>query len=63
MPMTGKQLLKLAKSNGWQLVRVTGSHHRLKLEETGRKVTIAVHANKDIPKGTEQKILKDLELR
>ena len=61
--MTGKQLLKLAKSNGWQLVRVTGSHHRLKHEETGRKVTIAVHANKDIPKGTEQKILKDLGLR
>ncbi|MEB7774855.1 type II toxin-antitoxin system HicA family toxin [Enterococcus faecalis] len=63
MPLTGKDLLKLARANGWEVVRVNGSHHRLVNEKLNRKVTIAVHANKDIPKGTEQKILKDLGLK
>ena len=29
MPLTGKQMLKLAKKNGWQEVRQKGSHHIL----------------------------------
>lgn len=62
MPMTGKELLRLAKKNGWQMIRQKGSHVRLKHIETGEKVTIAVHGNKDLPKGTEQLLLKLLKL-
>ncbi len=28
--MTGKELLKLLKQNGWQLERINGSHHTFK---------------------------------
>ncbi len=27
MPLTGKDMLKLLKKNGWKEIRVTGSHH------------------------------------
>lgn len=62
MPMTGKDLLRLARKNGWRIVRQKGSHVRLKHFETGEKVPIAIHANKDLPKGTEQALLKLLKL-
>ncbi|MGG5333191.1 type II toxin-antitoxin system HicA family toxin [Enterococcus sp. AZ163] len=62
MPMTGKDLLRLARKNGWQMIRQKVSHVRLKHFETGEKVTIAIHANKDLSKGTEQTLLKLLNL-
>jgi predicted RNA binding protein YcfA (HicA-like mRNA interferase family) len=63
MVLTGKELLRLAKRNGWEVVRQNGSHHRLRNKKTGKKETISVHANKDLPKGTEQKLLKQLGLK
>ncbi|MGH1811691.1 type II toxin-antitoxin system HicA family toxin [Enterococcus entomosocium] len=63
MVKTGKELLKLAKKNGWELVRVSGSHHRLRNLKTNEKVTIAIHSNKDIPIGTEKEIMKKLGLK
>lgn len=63
MTMTGKDLLKLANKNGWEVIRVKGSHHRLRHKTTGEKITIAVHSNKNLPIGTEQKLLKALGLK
>lgn len=63
MPLTGKDLLRLAEKNGWEVIRQNGSHHRLKHKVTGKKETIAVHANKDLKKGIEQKLLKQLGLK
>ena len=54
--MTGKELIKMLKSNGWVLDRIRGSHYILiKGKET---VVVPVHSNKDIPKGTLENILK-----
>lgn len=63
MPLTRKDLLRLAEKNGWEVIRQNGSHHRLKHKMTGKKETIAVHANKDLKKGIEQKLLKQLGLK
>ncbi len=60
MPLTGKQLLKLAKKNGWEHVRTNGSHHILK---NGKIEIIPVHANKDLGKELEQQLLKRLGIR
>ncbi|GAB2022320.1 hypothetical protein RyT2_13940 [Pseudolactococcus yaeyamensis] len=62
MPLTGKQLLKLAVKNGWKEHRINGSHHIVQ-KQGFLPVTIPVHANQDLKKGTEQKILKDLGLK
>lgn len=61
MPLTGKQLLKLAIKNGWEHVRTNDSHHIL--EKDRKTVIIPVHANRDLGKGLEQQLLKDLGLR
>lgn len=56
--MTGKQLYKIALEKGFTLDRVNGSHHIL--IKGSLTVTIPIHANKDLPVGTANKILKIL---
>ena len=47
---------------GFIVVRINGSHHRLKHPD-GRVTTIPVHRNIDLPKGLMRAIIKeDLEM-
>lgn len=62
MPLTGKEMVKLALENGWVEVRQRGSHHHFKKEGFSCLVTIPVHGNEDLGRGLERKILKDLGL-
>ncbi|MBD3393162.1 MAG: addiction module toxin, HicA family, partial [Chitinivibrionales bacterium] len=48
--MTGKELVKLLKKNGWVLDRIAGSHH-IMIKEGLRSVPIPVHGKKYLPKG------------
>jgi len=60
--ISGKELLIFLKSIGFEVVRIKGSHHRLKHPD-GRITTIPIHGNKDLPKGLLRKIIReDLEL-
>lgn len=61
MPLTGKEMLKLAKQHGWQVKRINGSHH-IMVKKGYSPVSIPVH-NKDLKVGTEKKILKDLGIK
>lgn len=59
--MKDKDLLKLLLKNGWQLDRVTGSHHILK--KAGYElISLPVHG-KDLKPGLEQKFLKRAGLK
>ncbi len=56
MTMTGKELLHLLIQNGWELIRIEGSHHILR---KGQRIeVIPVHGNKDLPKGLLNTILR-----
>lgn len=58
--MKDKDLLKALLKDGWELVRVHGSHHILqKCDETE---TVPV-LGKDVPKGLLSKILKRTGLK
>ena len=59
--MTGRDLLKLLKANGWELDRVRGSHHIL--VKGGATVSVPVHGSRDVPKGTLHAILKEAGIR
>ena len=60
--LSGKELIKLLESSGFVVVRVNGSHHRLKHPD-GRVTTVPVHNNDDLPKGLLRKIIReDLKL-
>ncbi len=59
--ISGKDFIKLLISNGFSIVRINGSHHRLRHPD-GRVTTIPVHKNQDSPKGLIRKIIReDLE--
>jgi len=57
--MKAKDLIKLLKQNGWELKRISGSHHIFKKEGFENNVSVPVHGSEDLPKGTLNGILKD----
>ncbi|WP_372946953.1 type II toxin-antitoxin system HicA family toxin [Mariniphaga sp.] len=59
--ISGKDFLKFLISIGFSVVRINGSHHRLRHPD-GRVTTIPVHKSQDLPKGLIRKIIReDLE--
>jgi len=60
--ISGKNFIKFLEYLGFTIIRINGSHHRLKHPD-GRVTTVPVHKNEDIPKGLIRKIIReDLEL-
>ncbi|WP_417917162.1 type II toxin-antitoxin system HicA family toxin [Candidatus Electronema sp. JC] len=53
--MNGKEIIELLRQNGWQLVRVRGSHHLL--SDGVKTVPVPVHGKQDIGMG----LLKAIE--
>ncbi len=62
MPMTPKEMIKLLKQNGFQVVAQNGSHVKMRNPETGKQTTVPYHS-KDLKKGLEQEILKQAGLK
>lgn len=58
--MKDKDLLKALLKDGWELVRVHGSHHIL---QKGDKTETVPVLGKDVPKGLLSKILKRTGLK
>lgn len=59
--MHSSKLIRMLKEDGWQQVRVTGSHHHFKHPEKKGLVTVP-HPKKDLPLGTYRSILKSAGL-
>ena len=53
-----RELLSLLISLGFEVVRINGSHHRLRHSD-GRVTTVPVHAGREIPKGLLRKIIRE----
>lgn len=60
--ISGKMLCKIVERNGQELKRIAGSHHIYFKENIAAILSIPVHGNRDLPKGTLKGILKDAEL-
>jgi predicted RNA binding protein YcfA (HicA-like mRNA interferase family) len=58
----GRTLCKILERQGWTLKRITGSHHIYSKEGIDAILSIPVHGNRDLPKGTLKSILKDADL-
>ena len=59
--MDSRSLIQKLKADGWELVRVTGSHHHFRYPSKPGTVTVP-HPKKDLKKGTENSILKQAGL-
>lgn len=62
MPMTPKQMVKLLKKNGFEIVSQNGSHIKMRHTITGRQTEVPMHS-KDLKKGLENAILKQAGLK
>lgn len=51
-----------SRKKGWQLKRITGSLYIYAKEDIEAILSIPVHGNRDLPKGTLKSIMKDAEL-
>ena len=59
--VTGKELIRALREEGFEVIRVQGSHHRLRHAD-GRVTTVPVHARETIGPGLLAAILRDCEL-
>lgn len=60
--MSSDELIKKVKANGWELVRINGSHHIF--EKSGETTPLVIpHPRKDMAVGTLNKILKQAGLK
>lgn len=59
--MKDKELLQLLLKNSWTVIRIKGSHHRLK-KDGYQPITLPVHGE-DVGKGLETAILKQAGLK
>ena len=58
--MKSSELHRLVVQNGWELERVSGSHHIYKKGD--RTYPVPYHGSKEVGKGIEKKIKKEMEL-
>ncbi|GKT08569.1 type II toxin-antitoxin system HicA family toxin [Desulforhabdus sp. TSK] len=55
--MNGKQIIKILESEGWRVIRVNGSHHRMAKDSA--RTTVPVHGARDVHPKTLAQIEKD----
>ncbi len=60
--VTGKQLCKIMEKNGWQLLRINGSHHVYGKSESTVRLSIPVHGNRPLKTGLLRHLLKLADL-
>ncbi len=60
--VSGKAFCNIVERYGWQLKRVTGSHHIYCKEGESAILSIPVHGNRDLPTGTLRSLLRDAGL-
>jgi predicted RNA binding protein YcfA (HicA-like mRNA interferase family) len=56
--ISGKDMVGMLERDGFELVRVRGSHCRMKHID-GRVTTIPIHKNNDLPKELLRKIIRE----
>ncbi len=62
MPITSKQMIKLLRENGFEIISQNGSHVKMQNRTTKRKTVVPLHST-DLKKGLENAILKQAGLK
>jgi predicted RNA binding protein YcfA (HicA-like mRNA interferase family) len=60
--MSGKELAKLLEANGWDLLRIQGSHHIYGKAGNPSRISVPIHRNQDLKIGLLRNLLKTAEL-
>lgn len=57
-PMSGKELARLLEQNGWNLVRIRGSHHIYMKPGRTVRLSVPIHGNHSLKIGLLKHLLK-----
>ena len=60
--VSGKRFARLAVQKGWQLVRITGSHHIFTMEGRTERLVIPIHGNRSLKTGLQRSLMKIVPL-
>jgi predicted RNA binding protein YcfA (HicA-like mRNA interferase family) len=60
--VSGKELARVVERQGWQLLRVNGSHHIYGKAGSDVRLSIPVHANRPLKFGLLKNLLKQAGL-
>lgn len=60
--LTGKEVLRILESLGFEVHRITGSHHHVRLQLSDRicRTTVPVHGNQALATGTLKSIYRQV---
>ncbi len=56
-PVTGKKLAKALERNGWELLRISGSHHIYGKEGSVVRISVPMHGSKPLRIGLAKHLL------
>jgi predicted RNA binding protein YcfA (HicA-like mRNA interferase family) len=56
--ITGKQFARVLERNGWELLRVNGSHHVYGKPNNPQRISVPIHGNKTLKTGLLRHFLK-----
>jgi predicted RNA binding protein YcfA (HicA-like mRNA interferase family) len=56
--MSGKELAKVLEANGWDLLRIQGSHHIYGQAGNPARISVPIHRNRDMKIGLLRNLLK-----
>ncbi|MFN0316213.1 MAG: type II toxin-antitoxin system HicA family toxin [Burkholderiales bacterium] len=56
--ISGKDLCRLLEQHGWQLKRVTGSHHIYTKPSDASRISVPVHGNSSLKLGLQRHLMK-----
>ncbi len=55
-------MCRLLEARGWELVRISGSHHIYRHPASGRRTSVPVHGSVDLKPKTQRNIMRDAGL-
>lgn len=56
--LSGREFARLLESRGWQLARVSGSHHVYVKPGQQARISVPVHANRSLKLGIQSHFMK-----
>jgi len=56
--LSGKDLARLLRANGWSLQRIQGSHHIYTKPGSPVRISVPIHGNESLKSGLQRHLMK-----
>ena len=60
--ISGRQFCRLLESRGWELKRVSGSHHIYVHAGSPLRISVPVHGGKDLKRGLQRHLMNQADI-